>query len=104
MGRARWLLLSLIALAALGAAWFYNFYVSSTDSAIRHAEASHFRRMTSAQLAEQGAYRFFYATNRNAEPMGERIGDGFGNERDALSQRVLLDWRGEVGTFKLELK
>jgi hypothetical protein len=60
--------------------------------------------MTSAQLAEQGVYRFFYATNRNAEPMDERIGDGFGNERDASSQWVLLDWRGEIGTFKLELK
>ena len=82
MGRARWLLLSLIALAALGAAWFYNFYVSSTDSAIRHAEASHFRRMTSAQLAEQGAYRFFYATNREAAPTAEGIGDRYGNARE----------------------
>ena len=44
--------------------WFYNFYFASTEAAIRHAEAFLFRRMTVAQLAEQGIYRFFYVTNR----------------------------------------
>jgi esterase/lipase superfamily enzyme len=82
IGRVRWLLLSLIAVAAVGSVWFYNFYFSSTDSAIRHAEAFLFRRMTSSQLADQGMYRFFYVTNRNATPQAEHIGDRFGNERE----------------------
>jgi hypothetical protein len=44
--------------------WSYRAYFSSTNAAIRHAEAFLFRRMSVAQLAEQGEYRFLYATNR----------------------------------------
>ena len=51
-GRARWLSLALIAVLFIGGAWFYKMYFSSTDAAIRHAEAFLFRRMTVAQLAE----------------------------------------------------
>ena len=57
-----------MALAALvlvlAGVWSYRAYFSSTDAALRHAEAFLFRRMSVAQLAEQGEYRFFYATNR----------------------------------------
>ena len=64
--RRRWIL-ALILLALLGAGfWFYKVYFVSTDLAIRNAEAFSFRRMTVSQLAEQGEYLFFYATNRRA--------------------------------------
>jgi len=46
---------ALVVLVLLGAGvCFYNTYFTSTDAAIRHAEAFLFRRMTVAQLAEQG--------------------------------------------------
>ena len=60
----RWWLVALVALALLAGVWSYRAYFSSTDAALRHAEAFLFRRMSVAQLAEQGEYRFFYTTNR----------------------------------------
>ncbi len=80
--RGRWLALFLVALLVMGGAWFYSFYFSSTDTAIRHAEAFRFRRMTVAQLAEQGVYRFFYATNRAEEDPDGDIARRFGNRRE----------------------
>ena len=51
----KWWGLTLGLLVLLGAGtWFYKFYFVSTDAAIRHAEAFSFRRMTVAQMAEQG--------------------------------------------------
>lgn len=74
---------TLIAVLLLGAGvWFYQFYFGSTDAAIRHAEAFLFRRMTVAQLAEQGKYRFFYVTNRRPLPDRDALEDGFGRERE----------------------
>jgi esterase/lipase superfamily enzyme len=61
--------------------WFYRAYFSSTNAAIRHAEAFLFRRMSVAQLAEQGDYRFFYASNRRPGPNREEVSSRFGNER-----------------------
>lgn len=90
-GGARWLVLALTGLVAGASIWFYNFYFSSTDTAIRHAEAFRFRRMTASQLAEQGAYRFFYVTNRRADPAAGRVGERFGNERDAALSFGLFD-------------
>ncbi len=73
---------SLIAAVLLGAGiWFYQFYFASTDAAIRHAEAFSFRRMTVAQLAEQGKYRFFYVTNRRPESNDALLEERFGTER-----------------------
>ena len=63
--RLKWLLMLLGIGLVLAGIWFYRFYFSSTDTAIRHAEAFLFRRMSVAQLAEQGEYRFFYASNRS---------------------------------------
>ena len=63
--RRRWLVaLATIALVLAGT-WSYQAYFSSTNAAIRHAEAFLFRRMSVAQLAEQGEYRFFYTSNRS---------------------------------------
>ena len=66
-------------IAALAAAtllpagvWFYQAYFSSNNAAIRHAEAFLFRRMSVSQLAEQGEYRFFFATNREQDESGEK--------------------------------
>ena len=42
-----------------------------------------FRRMTVAQLAEQGEYRFFYATNRRAGADADSLEERFGSEREA---------------------
>ena len=75
--------IGLVVLILAGAAfWFYNFYFSSTEAAIRHAEAFIFRRMTVAQLAEQGVYRFFYVTNRRAGADDAPIAERFGTERE----------------------
>jgi esterase/lipase superfamily enzyme len=54
---------ALIALVALGG-WFYSFYFKSTTAAIRHAEAFLFRRMTVAQIDDEGGYRHFFVSNR----------------------------------------
>ena len=82
--RRLWWIISLILLVLLGAGyWFYNIYFVSTDMAIRHAEAFSFRRMTVAQLAEQGEYRFFYATNRRAGADADSLEERFGSEREA---------------------
>jgi esterase/lipase superfamily enzyme len=69
-----------LALALLGVAFFY-FYFLSTGRTLQTAEAFSFRRMTVAQLAEQGSYRFFFVTNRRAD--AERsIEERFGTERE----------------------
>lgn len=73
----------LIAAVLIGTGvWFYKYYFLSTDAAIRHAEAFSFRRMTVAQLAEQGEYRFFYLTNRKPGNNAGAVGDRFGRERE----------------------
>ena len=75
--------LGLVVLVLVGIGiWFYNFYFSSTEAAIRHAEAFIFRRMTVAQLAEQGVYRFFYVTNRRPGAEDAPIAERFGGERE----------------------
>jgi esterase/lipase superfamily enzyme len=77
----RWIIV-LVSVALLGAStWFYQFYFGSTDAAIRHAEAFRFRRMSVSQLAEQGEYRFFFATNRVAETNDGSPLDRFGARR-----------------------
>ena len=76
---------ALVALVLLGAGvWFYKFYFVSTDAAIRHAEAFSFRRMTVAQLAEQGKYRFFYVTNRRPGTEGAALEERFQTEREEV--------------------
>jgi len=98
-GRVRRRLLwamALVLLLLLGAGfWFYKFYFVSTDAAIRHAEAFSFRRMTVAQLAEQGSYRFFYVTNRRPVADDGPLEERFGSERQASL---------EFGVFDAEIK
>jgi esterase/lipase superfamily enzyme len=94
-GRTRWLLLALMAVLLIGATWFYKLYFSSTDAAIRHAEAFLFRRMTVAQLTEHGSYRFFYATNRVPGPTTGGINERFRTDRETELK---------FGSFDAEIK
>jgi esterase/lipase superfamily enzyme len=82
-GRTSWLWLALISILFIAAAGFYKLYFSSTDAAIRHAEAFLFRRMTVAQLADQEGYRFFYTTNRVPGSTEGSIDERFGTDREA---------------------
>jgi esterase/lipase superfamily enzyme len=78
-----------------GGAWFYQVYFESTDVAIRHAEAFLFRRMTVAQLAEHGEYRFFYATNRVPGDNPDVLDERFNNQRESALK---------FGTFDAEIQ
>jgi esterase/lipase superfamily enzyme len=53
----------------------------STRQALERAEALQFRRMVVTREGEQGAYRFFYATNRRAKSAEGPVEERFGNER-----------------------
>jgi len=88
--RIAYILLGVLFVLVISTLWAYRAYFSSTDAAIRHAEAFLFRRMTVAQLAEQGEYRFFYATNRAP---GENTGEL--NERYTREREQSL----KFGTF-----
>ena len=87
MARSRRRLLWGAALAATGlvmiaGVWFYQAYFTSTNAAIRHAEAFLYRRLSVAQLAESGEFRFFYVTNRRAGTEPTHLSQDFGNERE----------------------
>jgi esterase/lipase superfamily enzyme len=71
------LLVTLIALV-LGA-----LFQVSTQAALERAEAFRFRRMLVTQRGEEGAYRFFYATNRRMEREDGAVEGRFRNERGA---------------------
>ena len=75
----------LVALVVLGVAgWlYYNIFMAS-GFALRHAEAFLFRRMTVAQLSEEGSYRYFYMTNRRQEPGDAPTEERFGKDRDEV--------------------
>ena len=76
------LAVALAALVVLGG-WFYYFYFVGPAAALQHAERFGFRRMTVAQLAEQGTYRFHYVTNRAPGEDAGSLDGRFGSEREA---------------------
>lgn len=84
-----------LVMLVLGGVWFFNFYFSSTDEAIRHAEAFVFRRMKVAELSEQGQYRFLYATNRVSGDLSGQLEDRFTNKPGETLK---------FGTFDAEIK
>ena len=85
-GSRRWYIALAALLLVLAGVWSYRAYFSSTDAALRHAEAFLFRRMSVAQLAEQGEYRFFYATNRAPGADDSELAQRFTSQRhDQLS-------------------
>jgi esterase/lipase superfamily enzyme len=75
----------LVALA-LGA-----FFQVSTQRALERAEAFRFRRMLVTKRGEQGAYRFFYVTNRRVQQRDGAVEERFGNEREAGVEFGLFD-------------
>jgi len=71
----------LILLASGG--WVYYHVYMSTGAAIQRAESLFFRRMQVTRVDDQGAYRFFFVTNRRQENDGGDIERQFSNEREA---------------------
>ena len=59
------------------------FFQVSTDRALERAEAFQFRRMLVTRQGEQGAYRFFYVTNRRMERQEGAVEKRYGSEREA---------------------
>ena len=76
-------------------AWFYRAYFTSTNAAIRHAESFLFRRLSVAQLAGQGEFRFFFVTNRSVGADPVDISTRFLSEREE---------RLKFGTFDAEIR
>ena len=83
MIRAKRRLLIVMALVVIGAVAFGALFQTSTRRALERAEAFRFRRMLVTKLGDQGAYRFFYATNRRVEDPQGATENRFGNEREA---------------------
>ena len=83
--RRKWLVggTILAAILIVVGVWFYNVYFVSTASALRFAEDFGFRRMTVAQLGDQGTYRFFFISNRQVANAKAPVLDRFRNEREA---------------------
>jgi esterase/lipase superfamily enzyme len=81
--RRLWLGSAFVVLVLLGlGGWVYYTIYMTSDFALRHAESFLFRRMTVAQLAEQGTYRYFFVTNRVPERDEGPIEERYGRERD----------------------
>jgi len=70
-------------------------YFVGTRTVLEHAEAFAFRRMAVPQLAEQGVYRFFYATNRSPGDEQGPIEARFGSQREASLRFGAFDTRIE---------
>jgi len=94
MTRTRWLLLAVLIIAGLGS-WFYFAYFTAPGLALDRAESFLFRRMTVAQLGEQGTYRFFFATNRNEGAGDEALEERFGSTREPALKFGAFDTRIE---------
>ncbi len=71
----------LVVLLSVGA-WFYYVVYVSTEAAIERAESLLFRRMQATKVDEQGAHRFFFATNRRLNEVDGELEQKFGNERE----------------------
>ena len=78
--RKRILIAALVVLI-LFSGWFVYFYFFSTSSALRHAEAFLFRRLTVTQVSEEGTQRHFFITNRVRASDDEPFEESFGSDR-----------------------
>ena len=67
------------------------FFYRPTRLALERAEAFQFRRMLVTRLGEQGAYRFFFVTNRKPESADGPVEERFGNQRQERLQFGLFD-------------
>ncbi len=68
-----------------------GFLQFSTSRALNRAEAFQFRRMLVTNQGEEGAYRFFYVTNRVIERQDGAFEERFGNQREAGLRFGLFD-------------
>ncbi len=62
-----------------------GFLQFSTSRALERAEAFQYRRMLVTKQGEEGAYRFFYVTNRSVEQPDGAYWERFGNQREDLT-------------------
>lgn len=67
-------------LVALAVGYFAQ---TATQTALERAEALQFRRMLVNQQGDQGAYRFFFVTNRSMERADGSVEERFGSTREA---------------------
>ena len=72
-----------------------GFLQFSTRRALERAEAFQFRRMLVTQQAEEGAYRFFYVTNRGIKHQDGAFEERFGNQRELGLKFGLFDTKIE---------
>jgi len=93
--RTKYIFLITLLLFVIVGMWFYQALYGSTAEALRRAENFLFTRMTVAQLGEQGAMRYFFATNRNKSGDGDVLKNRFGNERETELKFGLFDTRVE---------
>ena len=90
--KVRWgIALVALVLVLMGA---YAYFIG-TRVMLSQAEAFAFRRMTVPQLAEQGTFKFFYATNRvSADPQGS-VAERFERQRESQLKFGSFDTRIE---------
>jgi len=91
MNRFNRLLLIGVGISILLAFVLGGFFQRSTSGALEHAEAFRFRRMLTAQQGDQGAFRFFYVTNRKSQESSGPMLERFGNQRAADLQFGFFD-------------
>ena len=92
--RRRILWITALLLLVLAGLAIYLYFVS-TRTLLEHAEAFAFRRMTATQLAEQGTYRFFFATNRTPGTSDGTLDERFSAERGESIELGFFDTRIE---------
>ena len=90
--RFQWTLALLMLAAVLAAA--YTYFIG-TQRILAQAEAFAFRRMTVPQLAQQGSFRFFYATNRAPIDAPAALEQGFASRRQPALSYGTFDTRIE---------
>jgi esterase/lipase superfamily enzyme len=78
--RRLWMVLMVLVVIAVALGGFFQL---STSTALERAEAFRFRRMLVTQKGDQGAFRFFYATNRRLAQPDADADDRFASEREA---------------------
>lgn len=94
--KTRKLLLILAAvLVVLGGLGAYGYFLG-TSAALERAESFQFRRMQVAKVADEGAYRFFFVTNREAGSPEGPLAERFTRER--------AGGRLELGSFDTEIE
>ena len=82
MTRIKRNLLIVAALVLLGVVGVWVLFQMTTRGALLRAESFQFRRMQVARLEKEGAYRFYYVTNRGLGTDGTTLEGRFGNQRE----------------------